>query len=872
MPKIPVSFTQFERGENTATDPRDLGKGYLAGCVNMMVDEVGIIRTIGATESHDSQGATGQTTSAIGNGTGLFAFSHDRLGGANSDNMVGTHTGGAAEAILTDSSGAFIIDSLIGAIVTNTTNNESATITDNNATTVTGALSSGETWDNGDTYTITGFPETSDDYLVIADTDTSAYCRIWSKENDAWGADTVIDLGSTTGMKPTFHTFDGGLRVSDGNFGAANKTKWYGYVDRQKFWTAENTPTYTDNNWFSLDNDLAPPPIGTFTNYALPIVSQHDGGDGQATVMTDSGASFTSSQLVGGTIFNLTDGSSGVITANDGTTVTVTALAGGTDNDWDDNDYYKVTHVPSFTGALNKAAGWFNVALHSLEDSRRPEAEWQKHWECGVSYVYDTTQETLISVLSGTVDLSESTDVSSAQFEMQFVSEAADRCNARLTHAKVYIREVGTQPWLIQGVWDLQNGGRLINGDTYDYWIVVDTTTDYNRAFNVLNTQPIPQILHTWETETGIFSDEKSIDIGQTGDGYNASVVIGRTVYVGNVKRTNFDGESLIEADAIYKSIPDQPDCFPASWRIDAAINDGEGITALHKWGKELLQFKHRTLYIIDTSGDVEVLTNTFKKAGARNPAIITDTPHGIIWANEWGLWKYDGQLTNLLVQDTLGNRFFEQEVQTGQFVTIEQSVWSTFINSNSLLGYYAYKQQIIIVDDATSSSDGDIYIYDIRTGSIVRGLAIFSGNGKTNFVTDSNDDLVIAHTSGTIVKWGDTELATTLQQVDFPEIGTLGKLFRTKECSVHYKSSAAQATPLYYRLNGGSSWTAFGTQSMADTGDGTSEGWTRLVFVHGSFLEGETIQLKLDFPSSGIVQINDVTLSVRLLSAKRVS
>ena len=59
-----------------------------------------------------------------------------------------------------------------------------------------------------------------------------------------------------------------------------------------------------------------------------------DGGDGQA-VMTDSGESFTVNAFVGFMIHNETDGSSGIITANDATTVTAT-LTGGTDNDWDD--------------------------------------------------------------------------------------------------------------------------------------------------------------------------------------------------------------------------------------------------------------------------------------------------------------------------------------------------------------------------------------------------------------------------------------------------------------------------------------------------------------------------------------------------------
>jgi len=68
----------------------------------------------------------------------------------------------------------------------------------------------------------------------------------------------------------------------------------------------------------------------------------HDGGNGEATVMTDSGASWTVDELIGMQIFNTTDGSSGIITDNDGTTVTVAALAGGTDNDWDTNDVYEI--------------------------------------------------------------------------------------------------------------------------------------------------------------------------------------------------------------------------------------------------------------------------------------------------------------------------------------------------------------------------------------------------------------------------------------------------------------------------------------------------------------------------------------------------
>lgn len=67
----------------------------------------------------------------------------------------------------------------------------------------------------------------------------------------------------------------------------------------------------------------------------------HDGAD-NADILTDSGESWTVGQLVGRTLSNTTDGSSGIITAN--TTTTVSAiLSGGTDSDWDIGDTYTIT-------------------------------------------------------------------------------------------------------------------------------------------------------------------------------------------------------------------------------------------------------------------------------------------------------------------------------------------------------------------------------------------------------------------------------------------------------------------------------------------------------------------------------------------------
>jgi len=68
----------------------------------------------------------------------------------------------------------------------------------------------------------------------------------------------------------------------------------------------------------------------------------HTGAGNNATVMTDSTATFTEDSLIGLTIRNTTDASEGIIIDNDETTVTVASLVGGTDNDWDASDAYVI--------------------------------------------------------------------------------------------------------------------------------------------------------------------------------------------------------------------------------------------------------------------------------------------------------------------------------------------------------------------------------------------------------------------------------------------------------------------------------------------------------------------------------------------------
>lgn len=70
------------------------------------------------------------------------------------------------------------------------------------------------------------------------------------------------------------------------------------------------------------------------------VTGNHDGAD-NASVLTDSGESFTVNGFIGWTLINITDGSFAVVTANTATTVTG-VLTGGTDDDWDIGDAYTI--------------------------------------------------------------------------------------------------------------------------------------------------------------------------------------------------------------------------------------------------------------------------------------------------------------------------------------------------------------------------------------------------------------------------------------------------------------------------------------------------------------------------------------------------
>ena len=160
---------------------------------------------------------------------------------------------------------------------------------------------------------------------------TSAVQLLYLVEYASFYSQSVIGMGRTE--------LTGGTWVKDSYIGVSGKSNADGNATgntggdtNDAYMSYRGIENFYGNLWKWVDG------------FNIGMAGAHDGAN-DAAALTDSGESWVTNSLVGATIVNTTDVSSGVITANDGTTVTAT-LAGGTDDNWDTGDAYTINSVP----------------------------------------------------------------------------------------------------------------------------------------------------------------------------------------------------------------------------------------------------------------------------------------------------------------------------------------------------------------------------------------------------------------------------------------------------------------------------------------------------------------------------------------------
>tara|TARA_R100000458_G_scaffold31199_1_gene28611 strand:- start:14642 stop:17071 length:2430 start_codon:yes stop_codon:yes gene_type:complete len=589
--------------------------------------------------------------------------------------------------------------------------------------------------------------ETGQQYLALADTDASAEIWIYAFGTDAWSSSAVLDLGSTDGLVPIFSFVDGTLRVVDGSF-VGNTNKQLLYIKATHFngiSPAGSADSY--DTWYANKNcNLAPPERGLFGD-----LDWTDPGDGSSTTTR---VYHSNTSVLAGMGTHVNDSNDYVIISTNGGNKAASV------NDIPGEAYLTTpTNSADWSGEAIRlypppGAGW-NVDITAGSTG----GTWTKgEFEIGTTFVYQGNQESLIWT-----NLGDGGSVSIVAGGYWFVKIfATSPFDPHIIGGRVYIREYNVEKkWTLLADISLRDGVRGDLTSDYNAWelntadssVTLNATTDtycYGTLDNVYNKSP-----WTYDSING-FSPEEPNSIGLAGEGYNSIVIANRQAYIGNVRRKGVDGETITEADAMYKSMPNKFDTFPISRKIEASIKDGDEITALEVYADRILQFKKTKMHIINIAQDIEFLEDTFMHKGVDYPGQVCKTDYGIAWMNDHGAYLYNGQNVIDLLEKNGRLRISD----SGS--TYPQKTWSVFVGTATTtgkpqIGYIPKMRQIMFTRSAGTGSDGDIYLYDLKTQSWTYGDSKVDDSAKqSNFINDKNGDLVYSQADGTIKKWSD--------------------------------------------------------------------------------------------------------------------
>jgi len=391
------------------------------------------------------------------------------------------------------------------------------------------------------------------------------------------------------------------------------------------------------------------------------------------------------------------------------------------------------------------------------------------------SYVYDDKQESFPAYVGAVAYPSSVTSTATFSFRWR-VKVKPGISNKRITGVRVYFTdnnvyqpEASDLKYLFgadfhsdRGIFDAVHGSKpkisLITGSysatAIGGWSTVGAgSTDTIVAFTPQYSTGPDQYIETYESRNGGYDALQNKYIK-----YKSIVIANSKAYVGNVKVWN-----SIYSDVVIPSPVGKYDIFKYDDRLEIVPNDGDEIVKLEAIAKKLLVFKKNTMYIIDTSGETEVLDQEQKYRGIAKPSQAVRTENGVAWFNDNGCYYYDGTNTyDLLVDQSDPSRR-----------KIQLEYWRKFFGNDPAIGYDAREKRLFVTDlmSTNSSTVGvTVLAYDFTNFGWTRLQGkLNSGNGLqkyTNIVTDWNGQATIIQSDNGVSRykfnWASTATATT--------------------------------------------------------------------------------------------------------------
>ena len=346
-----------------------------------------------------------------------------------------------------------------------------------------------------------------------------------------------------------------------------------------------------------------------------------------------------------------------------------------------------------------------------------------------------------------------------------------------------------------------------------------------------------------FQTRTGLFPDTKSIEAR-----WLDAVVINRRAYVGNVMCKDEGGTMRAFPDKILKSVPNSFDTFPFYDSLDVVVNDGDEITALDTWGGRLLQFKKKTLYLIDITTSPEYLAATFRFRGIedRNAKVKTDV--GVAFANANGVFMFNGESIDRLSKGKI------------------DETWRAYYSAGDIqMGFNAPEQQIIITKGGTS----EFFMFDIMTRSWTRGTGNrLKDTNKTNFIqykdkliqaaknADSSVDFYEWNATYANGSMGDNSDFWHSKVIDFGNPIIDSFVYNVK---ITYKASATTNVFVNFVGNNGTTEVEYATNYTKDACLPSTSGIFQTVEVkHTGTVKCKTFVMKILESTDGSEAVND--------------
>jgi hypothetical protein len=489
-------------------------------------------------------------------------------------------------------------------------------------------------------------------------------------------------------------------------------------------------------------------------------------------------------------------------------------------------------------------------------------------YETAMTFIYDENQESKITEMQSsyvefTVDTGDSVTIQADLFTPY---------NPRITASRLYCRVSGSDDsWTLLAEVHFSKGIRSNLDDEYTSGFTAESTPNQYHSAIVTS---LRENLDTYETINGRAPSVKSVSLGKIGELWKCAVVCNRRTFLANVKIANEDAEisdSKHYGDRILYSEINKFDTFPSYNFIDVVKGDSEEYISLVEYGDRLLAFKQKTLFIVNVASPQAsgwFLEKTLRYNGVRHKEAVFRTEDGVVWVNESGCWFYNGSEVINLVENKLDT------VNATNSLTDGGLSWKDFYNYNSIVGYSPKYKQIIILQDCDGSTDPmNALIYDFRTKSWVQNsdqTTFFNNVVYSNFVLDGDGDLSIMTTGG-VLRYYNPVSSTSTSGIEiitkFIDFGAPYKIKKVYKVAISYKSNTSQVDPIEVRYISRTG----AMQSFADL-DGSVDfaaktEWDVITFTAGTPIECQALQIKINPPSAGTIDINEIMIDYRVLN-----